>query len=294
MKVHEDGKIHHACTVNATITGRCSHSHPNLSQVPSVKLDDNERPLLGRKGGYGYEFRQLFFVPKTHKLLGVDLSNMEFRCIADTCAEFDDGAMIDLVLSGVDIHQHNYEVCGLPTRAIAKTCIFALLYGAGDWKLGHSAKPLASNIEKEKLGRELRRLLMEGLPALSRAIEKVKREAQKKFIIGLDGRRLPSRSTHSAFNLKIQNMASTVAHRWILLADAACSAAGLERGWDADWVPQIYSHDETQVAIRKGQKRTSIIRKIQLQAAVDAGKFYGLTVPIEAEAKVGLTWAETH
>ena len=36
LKQERDGRIHGNCNTNSTVTGRASHTHPNLGQVPSI------------------------------------------------------------------------------------------------------------------------------------------------------------------------------------------------------------------------------------------------------------------
>ena len=48
LKQEVKGRIHGNCNTNSTVTGRASHTHPNLGQVPSVV-----KP-------FGKECRQLF------------------------------------------------------------------------------------------------------------------------------------------------------------------------------------------------------------------------------------------
>ena len=68
-------------------------------------------------------------------MVGADASGLELRCLAHFLAEYDDGEYADVVLNG-DIHSHNQEAAGLPTRDSAKTFIYGWLYGAGPEKIG--------------------------------------------------------------------------------------------------------------------------------------------------------------
>lgn len=114
-----------------TVTGRMAHSSPNMAQVPAVYSP------------YGKECRRLWTVDntKTHKLVGVDASGLELRCLAHYMNDID---FTNELLSG-DIHTANQHAAGLETRDEAKTFIYAFLYGAGPAKI---AKILNSNIAK--------------------------------------------------------------------------------------------------------------------------------------------------
>lgn len=113
--VSPQGFIHAYTNPNGTITGRASHSGPNIAQVPAVK---------GKKGvvPYGKECRELFTVPQGWRLVGADMAGLELRTFAHYLSFYDGGAYGKLVLDG-DIHSYNQQAAGLPTRDMAKTFI---------------------------------------------------------------------------------------------------------------------------------------------------------------------------
>jgi DNA polymerase I-like protein with 3'-5' exonuclease and polymerase domains len=143
-----------------------------------------------------------------------------------------------------------------------------------------------------QLGRELRAVLMAGLPALDKAIRKVKAEAEKGYIIGLDGRKLKSRSPHSALNLRLQGNGALIAKKWMLLTEQYLMAHGLRHGWDGDFAMLAFVHDEQQSAVRP--EYTKLLCKLGVEAAIDAGHWFGFRCPVDAVAKVGRNWAECH
>lgn len=110
MKEDEDGyyRIHGSVNPNGAVTGRATHSYPNVAQVPA-----------GRSP-YGKECRSLFTVPKGWFEAGIDASGLELRCFGAFLFPFDNGAYIKEILEG-DIHTHNQKMAGLPTRDMAKT-----------------------------------------------------------------------------------------------------------------------------------------------------------------------------
>jgi hypothetical protein len=150
----KDGFIHGRVNVGGTVTGRATHSSPNISQVPGVtplETKDYNKGLdwivehkdagtfvdahwsdkkgewtiyvRGRKGNHGWDCRELFTVPAGYKLVGCDLSGIEFRCLANLTFAFDDGELVDTVLNG-DIHQKNADLAGI-SRSIAKRLLYA-------------------------------------------------------------------------------------------------------------------------------------------------------------------------
>lgn len=79
--------------------------------------------VRGREGNHGWDCRELFTVPEGFKLVGCDLSGIEFRCLGNLTFPFDDGEIIDVVLNG-DIHQRNADLAGIG-RGTAKRLLYA-------------------------------------------------------------------------------------------------------------------------------------------------------------------------
>jgi hypothetical protein len=262
-------------------------------------------PLLGREGEYGWECRKLFYTPGTMiyvgadgqeyeeewAQLGVDLSGIELRCLAEQCADFDGGELIEVVLSG-DPHQYNMDKTGIKSRDLIKRVLYGLMYGAGDWKIGHTADPLLTDAQKSQLGAEIRATLMRGLPALQKAIERVQREAERGYLIGLDGRKLKCRAAYSALNLRLQSDAALIAKKWLCLTEEYLFADGLDHGWTGDFALLAWVHDEIQNAVKKVHiERAAELTKL---AATEAGKFFNYRCRIDAAHKIGHDWAECH
>lgn len=324
----DTGCIHAHINTGGTVSGRCSHDSPNLGQVPALVMEDafiketgapNPKALdkdgnflpqfvkedgsirkkgimFERLGDYGAECRRLFYTPAdingiAWKQLGVDLSGIEFRCLAERCFEFDKGELINVVLSG-DIHQINMDSTGITSRDTIKRVLYGLLYGAGDWKLGFTVDPYASVTAQIALGKSIRAKLMKGLPALAKAIEKIQAQAQRGFLEGLDGRKLPVRNTYSALNLRLQSDAALVSKKWLCLSEDYLLAEGFDMGWLGDFTFMLYVHDEIQTAIKEAL--VEIGAKIIKKAAADAGMFFGFNCPIAAESKIGQDWCDCH
>ena len=106
--VKEDGRIHGSVNPCGAVTGRATHSSPNVAQVPSINSP------------YGKECRELFTVPAGWYQAGVDASGLELRCLAHFMYPYDHGAYAHEILNG-DIHTANQKAAGLPERSQAKT-----------------------------------------------------------------------------------------------------------------------------------------------------------------------------
>uniref|UniRef100_UPI0020423538 DNA polymerase n=1 Tax=Enterobacter hormaechei TaxID=158836 RepID=UPI0020423538 len=61
--IKKDGRIHGSVNQNAAVTGRMTHSKPNIAQVPKVQHSKEKGILKGQEGGYGFECRSLFCFP---------------------------------------------------------------------------------------------------------------------------------------------------------------------------------------------------------------------------------------
>lgn len=295
-------RIHHYINTGGTVTGRCSHNSPNLGQVPSVMVEDGVA-IEGREGEYGLECRKLFHTPPLGYYtedgkdvpwmqIGADLANIEFRMLAEAAAPFDDGELISVVAGGQDVHAYNMEKTGINNRGLIKRVLFGLLYGAGDWKLGHTFDPELGDDAKREKGRELRAIVAAGLPALAQAISQAQSDAESGYLLGLDGRKLHCRSPHSALNLRLQSGAALVAKKWAVLTWQGMLGKGYPHGWDGDFAMLAFVHDEIQTAVRTDA--ADVYEKIVLDAAVAAGEFFELQCPIKADAKRGQNWAECH
>lgn len=277
------GRVHGRVTTNGAVTGRMTHSSPNVAQVPKVKAAKTGI-LYGEMGGWGWECRSLFCVPKSKRQVGADASGLELRCLAHYMGKWDDGAYAKVILEG-DIHSVNQEAAGLPTRDNAKTFIYAFLYGAGDEKIG-------SIVGKGKqAGAGLKKKFLSGLPALGRLLRAIENQVREKgYLRGLDGRILHIRSSHAALNTLLQSAGAVVMKKALVLLDRRLQARGYVPGVDYEFVANV--HDEWQIecnpeiAEEVGEAARAAIRS--------AGEYFKFRCPLDGEFKVGTCWAETH
>ena len=255
----EDGRIHGRVNTIGAITGRMSHSKPNLAQIPSAR-----------------EYRELFITDEDTKLVGVDASGLELRMLAHYMG---DKAYTNLILDG-DIHTYNQEAAGLPTRDNAKTFIYGFLYGAGDAKIGEIVGGGA------RQGATLKRKFLQSLPALRRLLDRVGVAARRGHIKGLDGRRVHVRSEHAALNTLLQSAGAIVMKKALVIAVGRLD----ENSYPYKLVAQV--HDEFQVEVpEKYADRVGIIFR---NAIRQAGEELNLACPTEGDVKIGSSWADTH
>jgi len=269
LKLEKGGKIHGSVNPCGCVSTRCTHSKPNMAQVPSVGSP------------WGKECRELFTVEPGNVLVGADMSGLELRMLAHYVHPYDQGRYTAEILDG-DIHTANQEAAGLETRNQAKTFIYAFLYGAGDEKIGSivgGGRTAGRRIKKQFLQR------MPGIQKLQQAIKTAVR--QRPHLVALDGRKLKIRSEHSALNLLLQSAGS------IAMKKATVNL------WNyISHMPDIkarqvaHVHDEMQIECRESQGDE--VGKLAVDAMKDAGDDLGVKCPLTGEYKIGYNWAETH
>ena len=116
--------------------------------------------------------------------------------------------------------------------------------------------------------------------------------AERGYLIGLDGRRLPIRSAHAALNTLLQSAGALISKRWWLECFIEAGKKGLKYGWDGDFTCLGYIHDELQWAVR--EEKAEEFGEMVVAAAATAGEFYNFKCPIGAEFKIGRNWCDTH
>jgi DNA polymerase-1 len=288
------GKIHGSVNTMGAVTGRMTHSSPNISQTPACYSP------------YGTEFRALFSAIHGWVLVGCDADALELRDLAHFMALYDGGAYTRTVLEGdkkkgTDMHSVNARALGLdPTKAlrevltgrdVAKTWFYAFIYGAGDEKLGMIITGVRNPKKNRTIGKAARASFMKNLPAMGKLINAVKATAKKNgFLKGLDGRRLHCRSEHAALNTLLQSAGAVAMKKALVILDANLQAAGLKPGVDYEFVAN--AHDEWQIECRP--EVAEQIGGLAVGAIRSAGEHFGFRCPLDGQFKVGRTWADTH
>ena len=271
LKLERNGRIHGRVNTMGSVTSRCSHSHPNLAQIPSVSAP------------YGKECRELFCAPEGFRFLGVDISGLELRCLAHYMALFDNGDYGKKLLED-DIHTVNQNAAGLSTRNQAKTFIYAFLYGAGDEKIGS----IVGGSSEE--GAKLKKRFLSQIPALEKLRNAVKKKAQKGYLKGLDGRRIPIRSDYGAVNTLMQSAGAIICKRWVVEFNKLLTKRDYVDTIDYQQV--AFVHDELQLIVK--DEHADKIGQTAVEAIQISGDKYGFRLPLTGEYKIGGSWAETH
>ena len=232
---------------------------------------------------YGIQMRSLFQARPGYKLVGHDASGIQLRMLAHYMGDED---FIQAILIG-DIHEFNRRAAGLPDRDAAKTFIYALIFGAGDEKLGS----IIGGTEAD--GARLRAQFFKSLPKLEKLINRTKRQSGKGWLQGLDGRKVRMRrdrhgrlTRNRALNVLLQSAEAIVMKQSCITLWDSIEATDIEAYKVLDM------HDEGQSEVNP--KDIELYSHLAVQSIKDAGIYFNLNIPLDAEAKVGMNLAETH
>jgi DNA polymerase-1 len=286
--VGKDGRMHGRVNTIGAATTRCTHSSPNMAQIPSVR-----KP-------FGAECRELFYAPKGYKQVGADLNAIELRCFAHYLSTYDNGAYSTLITTG-DIHWANALAAGFypkngkqydehdkemkAARTNAKTLIYALLYGAGDSKIGQ----IVGGGTKE--GKKIRTTLYKNFPAIQQLTDDVKSAAERNGSIKLlHGARIPIRKAFAALNTLLQGAGAVVAKEWLNEIERTMSGKGWVYGKDYWFAAHV--HDECQSIVR--EELAEEFSELVTMSSLSAGNKLGMRCPVASEAKIGNNWADCH
>jgi len=312
-----NGRIHGDIITNGAVTGRATHRSPNLAQVPSVGSPYGKecRTLFTvRKGKKlvgidvsGLELRMLghFIAKYDNGAYGEIVVNGDVHS-ANASALF--GLQLEEFLKGRKDKRLLIEVANsIPgsgvflqglnpgerktvevykyfeyLRGIAKTFIYAFLYGAGSGKIGS----IMGKGSRE--GSQLKAKFLKGLPALGKLIDAVASAAKRGYLVGIDGRHLHVRSEHSALNVLLQSAGALVCKRWLVEMDVEIAA----RGWTDKVKQVVWVHDEVQCEV--DEDIAEAFGQMAIECIVRAGAYFNIRVPLTGEYKIGNDWAETH
>lgn len=297
--VSDKGRIHGRYNPCGAVTGRATHSTPNLGQVPAVRSP------------YGEECRECFEVLGDRVALGADMSGIELRNLGHYLVRYDGGSYARTVVEGkssegTDVHTLNTKAFGFKYRDSGKTGIYAFLYGAAGAEMFRIAeidarrdgRTLTTEYKTEKAqkayGNKLIQHFLSNTPALKKLREAVAKASAKGHLIGMDGRKLTVRSSHAALNVLLQGLGAVASKVWMI--EVVEEAA--RRGWvwtedeRGDYAMLGWVHDELQFSVKP--EIAEEFGKMVCEAATKAGEILGMKVRVDAEYSIGKNWKDTH
>lgn len=279
------GCIHGSLWIANTL--RYRHSSPNTANIPAVRVrtvnkgtpEEYDEPLLGADGVYTYEARDLWCTRdrNNRRLVGVDAKGIQLRVLAHYLNNKD---FTDAVLAG-DPHSYNQQIGGFASRPVAKTFIYAFLLGAGDAKVGS----IIGGSTRD--GREIKARFIGNFPGLAELLDRLQREIDRTGRIKLiDGTPLLVTAPHTRLGYLLQGDESRIMKKAKIDVTRSIQRQGLDVLWAGDihdeWQADIHcSHVDGYIGTCKG---------VFPRVGID----FNYNIPLDCDAKIGLTWAETH
>ena len=276
------GRMHGDVITNGCITGRASHRHPNMGQVPAGYSP------------YGKECRALFHAPQGWNMIGIDAKALELRCLAGYLAYWDQGEYAKLVINPEsDIHTINQKLFGVETRDIAKRLLYGMLYGCGAVKAGTIIDPNEKDeIVLRNLGKTAINSFLKGVPALAELKTKIESYIlTRQHLIGLDKRVLYCRSPFKGLNVLLQS-AGAILMKQVVITIHKNIETNLSLPHGQEWEQVLMVHDEVQLVCNP--KYTEQIREQAMLAFPQAQEFFEFLCLIEGDSRVGSDWSATH
>ncbi len=276
------GRIHTSFQNTVTATGRLSSTEPNLQNIPV------RTPL-------GAQMRKMFLAAPGNVLVDADYSQIELRLLAHIAG---DEAMQEGFRTGADVHTATAAwVFGVPEeevtrqmRSSAKAVNFGIVYGI-------SAFSLAQDIGvTQRQAKEYMDRYFEKYSGIRDYEKNVVAEARERgYVSTLMGRRrwLPELKSSNfntrsfgervALNMPIQGTAADIIKLAMVRVQNRLKAEGL-RG---RLVLQVHDELIVECPSEEGETVARLLEE-EMEGVMT------LSVPLVAEAKIGVRWADAH
>ena len=236
------------------------------------------------KSFMGTEMRSMLCAREDKVWVGWDASALEARVEAHYTHPLDPMYANELVDG--DVHQRNLEkLPAVGDRDGAKKFKYAVTYGAKAPKLARTFD--WTPFEAETVFNDF----WKGNAALRQLRDNLEEHwmrNDKKFIMGLDGRIILTRSKHSLLNALFQSAGAIIMKYAMVVASNKIKSEFSEE----EAYGLIRYHDEE--VWECNPEHAQRIAEIGVASIVAAGKYLGLRVPLAGEAKIGNNWAEVH
>lgn len=244
-------------------------------------------PQADGKAIFGKEMRSLFVAPPGLVCVGCDASGLENRIAGHFTCPFDGGAYARILLDGdthsVNAAAYSESIGRKVTRNESKPVTYAIIYGAGPPKISRML-----NISVDMATKLIAAFwsVNLGLKDYRELLEAEWERNGRKFIWGLDGRFIRTRSRHSLVNASFQSAGA------IVMDTAWRIARATHLDKLQGWFRWGYFHDEYQCYAEPELADT--IGAAMVYGIRQAGSELQLNIPLDGEYKIGQNWAETH
>ena len=219
----KDGRLHGNMWTCGTPTFRCRHEV--IVNLPAVDA------------AWGKELRELLVADNETIVVGADSSGNQLRGL---CHYVRNSDFTREVIFG-DQHQRNADILGC-SRSVAKSYLYAYLFGAGDAKLGQ----VLTGKSNSTVGKKSKEDFAKGIKGLGELREKLSKiwkatrysDGEGK-IPGLDGRTIFVSSDHQALNYLLQSAEGITCKAALSYQMQKIKEEGLRAE------PRLFYHDET-------------------------------------------------
>ena len=277
-EAHEDHRLRGRIIHLGSWSGRAAHIKPNTANIPGVLLDDNNAPVLGEAGSFGFECRSLWIADDGNVLIGCDASGIQLRILAHY---INNPTYTKAVLSPKPNDIHTLNAKNLETGRInAKKFIYSWLLGAGVAMTGEILECSPGEAVNS------RNRFIERTPGLEELLQRKSLYAQRGWYKGLDGRKVYLPSDHLTLTAMLQNGEHVI----MAVANMFWQKWATERGIPFKQVN--YVHDEWETEVHPSRAKELV--HLQEQSFGAAGRYLNLNCPLTGEGHIGKNWAEVH
>jgi len=249
--VRKDGRIPTPADTCGAATSRMKHKLvANIARVTSL---------------YGEPMRAMFCVDEDFFQIGYDFDSLEAREEAHYCWKYEQGekeyCKSLLMDKPFDVHtMMAKKISALIKREFKRSPAKNVKYGC---TYGSQAKKVAKTIGSDlKTGELVFKAFWEAASPLKMLKDRLanywETHGGKKFILGIDGRKVPTRSAHAILNSLFQSAGVICAKRAMVIHDRKLKAEGLSVDFFRDdWNKKLFCqqliayHDEAQLEVRK-------------------------------------------
>ena len=277
-----NNRIHTSFNQAVASTGRLSSSEPNLQNIP-IRTEE------GRK------LRDGFIAGEGKKLVSVDYSQIDLRCVAHVSG---DEALIKAFQNGADIHTFTAaSVLGIEQsdvtkkqRSSAKELNFGLIYGMGQFGFARAA-----GIDN-KQAKKFIEAYFKTFSGVKKYMDKTKEEAAKNgYVETLFGRRryvagitsknfqMKSAGERAAINMPIQGLAADIMKLAMIAADRHVKKI-YEKG-EVNAILQVHDEIIFEVDDDVVEKFAEDVKRVMENVCE-------LKVPLVVDAAIGDHWGE--
>ena len=266
----KDGRLHGNMWTIGTPTYRCRHEV--IVNLPAVDAR------------WGKELRELFIADPGTVVVGADSSGNQLRGL---CHYVGNEEFTNEVIYG-DQHQRNADALGC-SRPVAKSYLYAYLFGAGDGKLGQ----VLSGKSNATIGRESREKFassIKGLQELRDRLGKAWKNTHytqgEGWFPAVDGRPIFCPAEHQTLNYLLQSMEGISCKAAIAYAMDKIEEEGLRAE------PRLFYHDEQ--AWVSHPDDADRVGEILKESFKEAPKMFGITCMDGGDYVKGSSYADVH